>query len=157
MHEGWLGEIEGIDLTLTFLRQKREQAPATPAHHRHPRAAIQTWRSRGREAVMASQLAKCREFGKGGDIATNRRDEQELSVLCLRVLQAALVYVNTLMVQDVLAGDGWAGSMPAEDRRGLTPLFWTHVAPYGSLAGSIVLLGSAWRRSASGAANDRPV
>jgi hypothetical protein len=24
-HEGWLGEIEGLDLTLTFLRQKREQ------------------------------------------------------------------------------------------------------------------------------------
>jgi len=44
-------------------------------------------------------------FGKGGDIAkraTNRRDEQELPVLCLRVLQTALVYVNTLMVQDVL-------------------------------------------------------
>jgi TnpA family transposase len=34
-------------------------------------------------------------FGKGGDIATNRRDEQELSVLCLRVLQAALVYPLT--------------------------------------------------------------
>jgi hypothetical protein len=44
-------------------------------------------------------------FGQGGDIATNRRDEQELSVLCLRILQAALVYVNTLMVQDVLAAD----------------------------------------------------
>jgi TnpA family transposase len=29
-------------------------------------------------------------FGKGSDIASNRRDEQELSVLCLRVLQAAL-------------------------------------------------------------------
>jgi hypothetical protein len=25
-HEGWLGEIEGIDLTFAFLRQKREQA-----------------------------------------------------------------------------------------------------------------------------------
>jgi hypothetical protein len=24
--EGWLGEVEGIDLTLTFLRQKRGQA-----------------------------------------------------------------------------------------------------------------------------------
>ena len=24
-HEGWLGEIEGIDLTLNFLRQKRDQ------------------------------------------------------------------------------------------------------------------------------------
>jgi hypothetical protein len=23
--EGWLGEIEGIDLTLSFLRQKRDQ------------------------------------------------------------------------------------------------------------------------------------
>ena len=29
LHESWLGEIEGIDLTLTFLRQKREQT------HRH--------------------------------------------------------------------------------------------------------------------------
>jgi TnpA family transposase len=72
-------------------------------------------------------------FGKGGDIATNRRDEQELSVLCLRILQAALVYVNTLMVQDVLADDRWAGRLTAEDKRGLTPLFWTHVAPYGEV------------------------
>ncbi|MFD4948917.1 DUF5134 domain-containing protein [Streptomyces sp. NPDC058239] len=24
-HEGWLGEVEGLDLTLTFLQQKREQ------------------------------------------------------------------------------------------------------------------------------------
>ena len=24
-HEGWLGEVEGLDLTLTFLRQKRER------------------------------------------------------------------------------------------------------------------------------------
>jgi TnpA family transposase len=68
-------------------------------------------------------------FGKGGDIATNRRDEQELSVLCLRILQAALVYVNTLMVQDVLADDRWANRLTTEDRRGLTPLFWAHVAP----------------------------
>jgi hypothetical protein len=72
-------------------------------------------------------------FGKGGDIATNRRDEQELSVLCLRVLQAALVYVNTLMVQDVLVDEDWATALTDADRRGLTPLFWTHVAPYGEV------------------------
>ncbi|MFI7048790.1 hypothetical protein [Streptosporangium sandarakinum] len=34
--DGWLGEIEGIDLTLTFLRQKRDQtrrlARVTPTH-----------------------------------------------------------------------------------------------------------------------------
>ena len=42
-------------------------------------------------------------YGKGGEIASNRQDEQEMTVLCLRILQAALVYVNTLMLQDVLA------------------------------------------------------
>lgn len=72
-------------------------------------------------------------FGKGGDIATNRHDEQELSVLCLRVLQSALVYVNTLMVQDVLADHTWSDRLTDVDRRGLNPLFWTHVAPYGEV------------------------
>jgi TnpA family transposase len=72
-------------------------------------------------------------YGKGGDIASNRRDEQELSVLCLRVLQAALVYVNTLMVQDVLADPHWADRLTLADQRGLNPLFWTHVAPYGEV------------------------
>ena len=61
-------------------------------------------------------------------------------MLCLRILQAALVYVNTLMVQDVLADPTWAGRLTAEDRRGLAPLFWAHVAPYGSLASLRVLL-----------------
>lgn len=70
-------------------------------------------------------------YGKGGDIASNRRDEQELSVLCLRVLQASLVYINTLMVQRVLAEPQWADAFTPADGRGLTPLFWTHVAPYG--------------------------
>jgi TnpA family transposase len=72
-------------------------------------------------------------FGKGGDIATNRRDEQELSVLCLRVLQSALVYVNTLMVQDILYDDDWSTVLTDADQRGLTPLFWTHVSPYGEV------------------------
>lgn len=36
-------------------------------------------------------------FGKGGEIATNRIDEQEISALALHLLQASLVYVNTRM------------------------------------------------------------
>ncbi|KOT80220.1 hypothetical protein ADK70_28040 [Streptomyces rimosus subsp. pseudoverticillatus] len=40
-------------------------------------------------------------YGKGGEIASNRRDEQEMFVLCLRILQSALVHVNTLMLQDI--------------------------------------------------------
>ena len=69
--------------------------------------------------------------GKGGEIASNRHDEQEMTVLCLRILQAALVYVNTLLLQDVLGEDEWSDALSAEDRRGLTPLFWQHVLPYG--------------------------
>jgi len=70
-------------------------------------------------------------FGKGGDIPANRRDEQELSVLCLRVLQAAVVYLNTLMIQDVL--DEGLTELRGDDLRGLTPLFWTNIAPYGEV------------------------
>jgi TnpA family transposase len=72
-------------------------------------------------------------YGKGGEIASNRQDEQEMTALCLRILQAALVYINTLMLQDVLAEDAWADLLTTEDRRGLTPLFWQHVLPYGEV------------------------
>ena len=71
-------------------------------------------------------------YGKGSDLASNHRDEQEMSVLCLRILQAALVYVNTLMLQDLLAEPDWDVLTP-EDQRGLTPLFWSHVLPYGEV------------------------
>ena len=53
-------------------------------------------------------------YGKSGDLATNRRDEQEMSVLCLRILQAAMVYVNTLMVQDILADPEWEDVLTAK-------------------------------------------
>lgn len=56
-----------------------------------------------------------------------------MTVLCLRILQAALVYVNTLLLQDVLAEDDWADTLTTEDRRGLIPLFWQHVLPYGEV------------------------
>jgi len=72
-------------------------------------------------------------YGKGGEISSNRHDEQEMTVLCLRILQAALVYVNTLLLQDVLGEDAWSQLLTAEDRRGLTPLFWQHVLPYGEV------------------------
>ncbi len=51
-------------------------------------------------------------------------------MLCRRILQSALVCVNTLMLQDVLADPEWADPLTPADRRGLTPLFWSHVRPY---------------------------
>lgn len=49
----------------------------------------------------------------------------------LHLLQASLVYVNTRMLQTVLAEPKWAGRMTPEDYRGLTPLIYSHVNPYG--------------------------
>jgi len=71
-------------------------------------------------------------YGKGGEIATNRQEEQEVSVLSLHLLQMALVYVNTLMIQQVLKEPAWSGRLTPEDLRGLTPLIFAHVNPYGN-------------------------
>ena len=72
-------------------------------------------------------------YGKGGDFASNRLDEQEISMLALHLLQISLVYINTLMVQKVLEEETWMGRLTTEDYRGLTPLFYGHVEPYGTL------------------------
>ncbi len=53
-------------------------------------------------------------------------------MLSLHLLQLSLVYVNTLMIQQVLADPAWAGRLNADDRRGITPLIHAHVNPYGS-------------------------
>jgi len=70
-------------------------------------------------------------FGKGGEVASNRLEDQEVSVLALHLLQSCLVYINTLMLQCVLAEPGWWQRMADADRRGLSPLVWGHVSPYG--------------------------
>ncbi len=60
-------------------------------------------------------------FGKGGEVATNRLEDQEVSVLCLHLLQICLIYINTLMIQNVLADPAWMGRMAEEDFRALSP------------------------------------
>jgi len=70
-------------------------------------------------------------FGKGGELASNRLNDQEEAAHALHLLQSCLVYVNTLMLQRVLAEPKWKTRMTAADARGLTPLIWAHVNPYG--------------------------
>lgn len=70
-------------------------------------------------------------YGKSGDLTGSDKENQEVSVLALHLLQSALVHVNTLLLQEVLAEPGWSERMTDEDRRALSPLFWAHVNPYG--------------------------
>ncbi len=71
-------------------------------------------------------------YGKGKEIATNRLEDQEIAVLSLHLLQSCLVYVNTLMIQEILSEPAWMNLMQPEDLRALTPLIWSHVNPYGT-------------------------
>jgi TnpA family transposase len=71
-------------------------------------------------------------FGKGGEMASNRIDDQEISMLSLHLIQLSLVYVNTLMIEQVLAESAWKTQLNANDRRGITPQIYSHVNPYGS-------------------------
>jgi TnpA family transposase len=71
-------------------------------------------------------------YGKGGEFASNKREDQEVSMLALHLLQISLVYINTLMIQQVLAEPTWQGWLTPMDLRALTPLKWQHVNPYGT-------------------------
>ncbi|MGB3225124.1 MAG: Tn3 family transposase, partial [Desulforhopalus sp.] len=68
---------------------------------------------------------------KGGEVATNRLEDQELSVLALHLLQICLVYINTLMIQQVLNEPNWHSKLKQEDYRALSPLIYNHINPYG--------------------------
>lgn len=54
-------------------------------------------------------------YGKGAELATNRQENQEIGLLCLHLLQASLVYVNTLMIQQVLVDPVWYEQMTTRD------------------------------------------
>jgi len=70
-------------------------------------------------------------YGKQGELTGPDREHQEITMLALHLLQATLVHLNTLLVQQVLAEDSWKRRLTDQDRRGLTALFWSNVRQYG--------------------------
>lgn len=83
--------------------------------------------NKGRLAVFCSNPSKT----PSGEISTNNRDEQEISILSMHLLQVCLVYINTLLIQQVLADPEWLDRLKEEDLRALSPLIYGHVNPYG--------------------------
>jgi Tn3 transposase DDE domain len=58
-------------------------------------------------------------FARRGELASNRREDHEVSMLSLHLLQNCMVYVNTLMLQQVLAQPHWTGRLTSTDLRAL--------------------------------------
>ncbi|MEY9963465.1 TnpA family transposase [Streptacidiphilus sp. MAP12-16] len=71
-------------------------------------------------------------YGKDGALTGPGKEHADSSMLALHLLQSALVHVNTLLVEQILAEPAWAKRLSDEDRRGLTALFWSNVNPYGT-------------------------
>ena len=57
-------------------------------------------------------------FARRGEMSSNRREDHETS---LHLLQNCVVFVNTPMLQQVLARPHWAGLLKDRDRKALTP------------------------------------
>jgi Tn3 transposase DDE domain len=68
-------------------------------------------------------------------------------MLSLHLIQVSLVYVNTLMIQQVLAEPERQGRLTAGDLRALSPLKWQHVNPYGTFSPQICKSAYRWSRS----------
>ena len=72
-------------------------------------------------------------YGKGGELATNCPENQELGLLSLHLLQSSLVYINTLMIQQVLSENELMERMKPRDWAALCPLLTRHINPYGKV------------------------
>jgi Tn3 transposase DDE domain len=73
-------------------------------------------------------------YGRQGIFATNSREQQEISTLCLQLLQNCLMLINTLLVEWTVAKHQLLSQLSEADRRALSPLLYEHVNPYGLFA-----------------------
>jgi hypothetical protein len=87
---------------------------ATPLH---PRAT----------KIHSINIQLLQSHGRGGEIAVNNREDLEIAILALHLLQICMVYINTLLAQKMLSEKEWLNKMQPEDFRGLTTLFYGHI------------------------------
>lgn len=71
-------------------------------------------------------------YGKSGEIKSNYRDDQEISMLSLHLLQNCISYINTLLIEELFQGSNWQSKLAEEDYRALTALFYLNINPYGT-------------------------
>jgi hypothetical protein len=86
------------------------------------RQVVETWNS-GTDFI---------HYGKNSELTGADREDLEISMLAMHLLQASLVLVNTLIIQQILSEPAWAGRLDDRDRKALSALIWAHVNPYGT-------------------------
>ncbi|MDQ0579161.1 hypothetical protein QF030_001339 [Streptomyces rishiriensis] len=97
-----------------------------PSESDRPAAA-----NEARYRARAHTVLRSSYYGKDGDLTGSDKESQEASMLALRLLQSALGHMNTPLLQDNLRGEKWQERLTDADGRALSPLFRTHLNPYG--------------------------
>jgi Tn3 transposase DDE domain-containing protein len=69
-------------------------------------------------------------YGKDATLTGADREHTETSMLALHLLQSALVHINTLLIQAVLEVPEFHDLIGEDERRALTPLFWSNINFY---------------------------
>lgn len=113
-------------------------------------------RSVERHRAQVRQALGFRESTRADEdvLAEWLKEHQEVSMLCLHLLQSALVFINTLLIQSVLKDPAWQQKMTDADKRGLSPLFWSNANLYGTTDrvspgwAAAAILPNAWRSRA---------
>ncbi|MFO1419538.1 MAG: Tn3 family transposase [Candidatus Competibacteraceae bacterium] len=78
-------------------------------------------------------------FARRGEMVSNRREDHEISMLALHLIQNCMVYINTLMIQKIFAQPHWKDKLTPRDYAALTPisanLFYGLGLRYGAYMG----------------------
>lgn len=56
-------------------------------------------------------------YGKDSELTGDDREDQEISMLSMHLLQSSLVLVNTLIIQQGLTEPEWAGRLTDRDKK----------------------------------------
>ncbi len=70
-------------------------------------------------------------YARKGRLESNRKEDQEISMLSLHLLQNCLILINTILLEQTIEQQRLYDLLSEEDFRALTPLFHAHVNPYG--------------------------
>ena len=74
-------------------------------------------------------------YGKRRILYKNNPIEFKLYMLCFYILQLSMVYINTLLLQQVLMESNWLDrGMTIEDKRAISSLLKEHINTYGEFS-----------------------
>ena len=115
-----LDELGRVGRTIFLCKYLADEAVRHEVHE--GRQVIEHWNS-GIDFIF---------YGKDSELTGEDREDQEISMLAMHLLQSSLVLVNTLIIQQILSEPQWAGRLTDRDKKAITALIWAHINPYGT-------------------------